>query len=118
MTYQSLCIFNPVIDCVITGDPDDKTLRKVESEILIPKIMRDRAKAEKCIPQVQAFESCCKDSGVKMVWTCRKPNSELKECLTKWYKDEPFKDECKQIYLAERSEYRRTGVKKIYKNLQ
>lgn len=27
------------------GDPNDKSLRKVEKEILIPKLMRDRTKA-------------------------------------------------------------------------
>lgn len=35
------------------GDPDDKTLRKVEEEILIPQKMRDKAKNEKCIEEVK-----------------------------------------------------------------
>lgn len=34
------------------GDPDDKSLRKVETEILIPKKMRDKAKAENCLSEV------------------------------------------------------------------
>lgn len=96
----------------IPGDPDDFSLRKVETEILIPKIMRDRAKTEKCIPEVQAFEECCKDSGIRMVYKCRSQNDGLKTCLAKWYKDEQFKAECRGLYLKQRSEYRRTGVKK------
>lgn len=73
--------------------------------------MRDRAKTEKCTPEVQAFEECCKDSGIKMVITCRKQNNCLKACLGQWYKDEAFRTECTQIYLQKRAEYRKTGVK-------
>lgn len=96
----------------LPGDPNDVTLRKVEEEILIPKIMRDRAKKEKCIPEVQEFEKCCKDSGIKMVYSCRSQNDCLKACLTKWYQNEEFKAECRNVYLTQRSEYRRTGIKK------
>lgn len=49
------------------GDPEDRTLRKVEREVLVPKIMRDRAKKEKCVDEVAAFEECCKNSSVLMV---------------------------------------------------
>lgn len=92
------------------GDPDNKSLRRVEIEVLIPKIMRDRTRTEKCIPQVVDFEKCCKASGISMVVKCRKENAELKDCLTKWYQDEKFKAECTQMYLDQRSEYRKTGI--------
>ncbi|KAI8125470.1 COX assembly mitochondrial protein like protein [Lucilia cuprina] len=97
------------------GDPNDLSLRKVEIEVLIPKIMRDRAKETHCSNEVKAFESCCKDQGILMVATCRKQNSALKECLANWYRNETFKEECKQIYLQERSEYRRTGIPKKHR---
>ncbi|XP_075168052.1 COX assembly mitochondrial protein homolog [Haematobia irritans] len=97
------------------GDPNDKSLRKVEIEVLIPKVMRDRAKELHCTQEVKAFESCCKDSGILMVVSCRKENSHLKECLTKWYQNEAFKEECKQIYLQERSEFRSTGIPKKHR---
>ncbi|XP_055710351.1 COX assembly mitochondrial protein homolog [Phlebotomus papatasi] len=99
------------------GDPDDKSLRKVELEVLIPKVMRDRAKTEKCVPEVSDFEQCCKDKGLLMVFSCRKENEKLKNCLTKWYQDETFKSECRQIYLDERTEFRRTGIMKKHRNL-
>jgi len=38
---------------VFPGDPDDRSLRKVEEQVLIPKIMRERAKAEKCVEEVK-----------------------------------------------------------------
>ncbi|KAF4524481.1 hypothetical protein B566_EDAN013096 [Ephemera danica] len=94
------------------GDPTDKTLRKVEVEVLIPKVMRERAKAEKCIPEVQAFSDCCSGASLAMVISCRRQNDALRDCLTHWYNDEQFKSECKQQYLKERSEFRRTGLQK------
>ncbi|XP_004536258.1 COX assembly mitochondrial protein homolog [Ceratitis capitata] len=97
------------------GDPNDKSLRKVEVEVLIPKIMRDRAKEIHCNKEVQEFEKCCKANSIMMVVTCRNENSALKSCLAKWYKNEEFKEECKQIYLEERSEYRRTGIPKKHR---
>uniref|UniRef100_A0A8C2RXY2 COX assembly mitochondrial protein n=1 Tax=Capra hircus TaxID=9925 RepID=A0A8C2RXY2_CAPHI len=58
----------------------------------------------------QDFTKCCKDSGVLMVVKCRKENSALKDCLTSYYKDPAFYEECKMEYLKEREEFRRTGI--------
>ncbi|XP_055917795.1 COX assembly mitochondrial protein homolog [Eupeodes corollae] len=97
------------------GDPNDRSLRKVEVEVLIPKIMRDRAKADQCLKEVKSFEGCCRDNSIMMVINCRKQNDELKQCLSKWYTNETFKAECKEIYLKERSEYRATGIPKKHR---
>ncbi|XP_034101060.1 COX assembly mitochondrial protein homolog [Drosophila albomicans] len=97
------------------GDPNDTTLRKVEREVLIPKIMRDRARAELCTQEVADFEECCKASSIFMVATCRKQNSALMDCLSRWYQNEAFKEECRVIYLKERSEYRSTGIPKKHR---
>lgn len=45
-----------------------------------------------------------------MVVKCRKENSALKDCLTSYYKDPAFYEECKMEYLKEREEFRRTGI--------
>jgi COX assembly protein 1 len=37
---------------MFAGDPLDRSLRKVEIDILIPKIMRDKARDEKCSEEV------------------------------------------------------------------
>ncbi|XP_072945135.1 COX assembly mitochondrial protein homolog [Epargyreus clarus] len=97
------------------GDPNDRTLRKVEVEVLIPKLMREKAKSEKCIKEVADFTECCKNSSVFMVVTCRDQNSALKSCLSNWYQNEDFKKICTQEYLDQRSEYRETGKKKPMK---
>ncbi|KAL3274116.1 hypothetical protein HHI36_015530 [Cryptolaemus montrouzieri] len=99
------------------GDPDDLFLRKVEREILIPQKMRDKAKEEKCAEEVKRFTECCANNSILMVYKCREENTSLKSCLAKWYNDEGFKNLCKEEYLRERSEYRRTGVKNLEKRV-
>ncbi|XP_027629559.1 COX assembly mitochondrial protein homolog isoform X2 [Tupaia chinensis] len=56
------------------------------------------------------FTKCCKDSGILMVVKCRKENSALKECLTAYYNDPAFYEECKREYLKEREEFRKSGI--------
>ncbi|XP_006244096.1 COX assembly mitochondrial protein homolog isoform X3 [Rattus norvegicus] len=113
-------------------DPAEQHLRHVEKDVLIPKIMREKAR-ERCSEQVEDgdlqlvisiqltptsrhhvprsdFTRCCKDSGILMVLKCRKENSALKDCLTAYYNDPAFYEECKLEYLKEREEFRRTGV--------
>ncbi|EFA08617.1 COX assembly mitochondrial protein homolog [Tribolium castaneum] len=92
------------------GDPNDRTLRRVEIDVMIPKKMREIARDEKCTDAVEKFTECCKNNNILMTFMCRKENAALKECLTRWYEDEDFKNRCKEEYLNERSEYRRTGV--------
>lgn len=97
------------------GDPDDRSLRIVEKEVLIPKIMRDRAKTEKCVPEVEEFTKCCSSSNLLMAYSCRKQNAAMQACQTRWYKDEVFKEECKEIYLKERRDFRLTGIPKKHR---
>ncbi|KAL1494435.1 hypothetical protein ABEB36_010034 [Hypothenemus hampei] len=92
------------------GDPDDKSLRRVEIDVMIPKKMRDLARSEKCFKEVEAFTECCKSNHILMSIKCRNENSMLKQCLTKWYNDEEFQERCRNLYLEERSEFRRTGI--------
>uniref|UniRef100_A0A0A9X4S7 COX assembly mitochondrial protein n=1 Tax=Lygus hesperus TaxID=30085 RepID=A0A0A9X4S7_LYGHE len=93
------------------GDPNDRSLRKVEVEVLIPKKMREKAKAEKCTTEVADFHACCKENGLTLVFSCQKENQKMKDCLAHWYNDEGFKKLCREEYLNERSNYRLTGKK-------
>ena len=65
---------------------------------MIPKKMRDKARDEKCVKEVEEFTECCKNSNILMVVKCRDQNKNLKACLTKWYNDEGFKEICKNEY--------------------
>jgi len=84
-------------------------LRHVETDVLIPKRMREKAK-ERCHENVAAFSHCCKETGFLMVIKCREENAAMKECLTKYYKDPAFFEECKQEYIKEKLEFLRTGI--------
>ncbi|TDH12129.1 hypothetical protein EPR50_G00067550 [Perca flavescens] len=84
-------------------------LRHVEKDVLIPKMMREKAK-ERCAQKVEAFNHCCKETGFFMVFKCREENAALKECLTIHYKDPAFFELCKQEYIQEKLEFERTGV--------
>uniref|UniRef100_A0A8C9KSL0 COX assembly mitochondrial protein n=6 Tax=Passeriformes TaxID=9126 RepID=A0A8C9KSL0_SERCA len=90
---------------------ENSKLRHVEKDVLIPQIMRDRAK-ELCSDKVQAFTKCCQETGVLMVVKCRQENAALKDCLVGYYSDPSFYEECKAEYLKQREEYRATGIKK------
>ena len=94
---------NPIFK---TGDPDDRTLRRVELEIKIPQIMRDRAKTEKCAQEFKGslvlilsqiklskydymcsttdFGDCCIEAQYLMTFKCRPQNKKLMECMERW----------------------------------
>lgn len=93
------------------GDPDDVGLRKIESEVLIPSIIRERSKELKCAVEVENFRNCCKEKGpVKMTWGCRSITNEMKDCLAHWFFEPAFQAECMEIYLKKRRRFRETGI--------
>ncbi|KAM7427715.1 Mitochondrial aspartate/glutamate carrier protein [Porites harrisoni] len=81
-------------------------LRYVEKEVLIPKIVRERAKA-KCDDLVKAFTQCAKSRTVSVVWACRKENQAMKDCMTHYYQDKDFVEECKEEYLKRREDFQK-----------
>ncbi|XP_016353869.1 COX assembly mitochondrial protein homolog isoform X1 [Sinocyclocheilus anshuiensis] len=101
------CLIN--MNAVVFASTEEPRLRHVEKDVLIPKMMREKAK-ERCSQLVDAFNSCCKDAGFFMVFRCREENAALKECLTLHYQDPAFFEECKQEYLREKREYEQTGI--------
>lgn len=86
-----------------------------ERKILIPQLIRERARKVKCVDEVSAFEKCCKENGLLITFKCKEPTSKLKECMAHWFYNEDFNQECRNIYLEQRSEYRRTGISKKQK---
>ncbi|XP_066587196.1 COX assembly mitochondrial protein homolog isoform X3 [Prorops nasuta] len=97
--------------------------------------MRDRSRAEKCAEELKGnqlyfnhltqvflkltvysvFSECGKKAGLLLTFKCKKECAAFNECSAKWYTNEEFKEECKQQYLKERAEYRRTGITKKMK---
>ncbi|XP_011688195.1 PREDICTED: COX assembly mitochondrial protein homolog [Wasmannia auropunctata] len=100
------------------GDPDDRSLRRVEKDVMVPKLMRDRVKAEKCVDEVKEFHDCCLNTGILHVVKCRRENDKMQDCMKKWYYNDDFIKECTEQYLDERSEFRKTGVPKKQRNVR
>ncbi|CAM1306305.1 CMC1 (predicted) [Pycnogonum litorale] len=92
------------------GDPNDRSLRNVEREILIPQRMRDRARIEKCCDEVKEFSKCGKAAGLFLTVKCRKENDNLQKCLTRWHNDDEFRSRITEEYFKDRAEYRSTGI--------
>ncbi|KAJ8354288.1 hypothetical protein SKAU_G00218550 [Synaphobranchus kaupii] len=90
-------------------EKEEPFLRHVELDVLIPKLMREKAR-ELCMEKVEAFNHCCKESGFLMVFKCREQNAALKECLTTHYTDPAFFEECKQQYIKDKLEFQKTGI--------
>ncbi|GFO01864.1 cox assembly mitochondrial protein like protein [Plakobranchus ocellatus] len=93
------------------GDPDDRSLRKAEREILIPAKMKEKAKRLKCASEVKDFGECAKQQGLMMPFMCRPKAKALEECLKAAYSDPAFINLCTEEFLDERSHYRKTGIK-------
>ncbi|GAB1610673.1 COX assembly mitochondrial protein homolog [Argonauta hians] len=99
------------------GDPDDLTLRRVEREILVPQKMKEIAKREFCNTEMKSFGECAKDAGLLLTFRCKDKARLLQTCLSDMYKKEEFIERCTQEYLKERTEYRRTGIKRHIKRV-
>lgn len=59
-----------------------------------------------------AFDQCCLDNAMAMVFKCREENNRYQQCLNHWFNDKQFVNECKEIYLKQRAEFRSTGIKR------
>ena len=79
-------------------------LRRVEQNVLIPKIMREEAKVL-CKDYVDAFTNCAKGRTLSLVTTCRNENREMQKCLQEWYFNDEFRGRCTDQYLKRRNEY-------------
>mmetsp|Transcript_33430 Transcript_33430/g.46694 ORF Transcript_33430/g.46694 Transcript_33430/m.46694 type:complete len:128 (-) Transcript_33430:79-462(-) len=64
-------------------------LRKVEVDVVIPKLMK-KAAIKKCDDVVQAFTACCKGRTVSILWACREVNDALDKCLRENMTDHDF----------------------------
>ncbi|XP_031558702.1 COX assembly mitochondrial protein homolog [Actinia tenebrosa] len=83
-----------------------ETLRHVERDVLIPKIVREISR-EKCKPYLDEFTNCCKGRTLSMVWACRKENRVMQDCLQKYFKDNSIYEEAKHLYLQRRDEFQK-----------
>ncbi|XP_048727083.1 uncharacterized protein DDB_G0275933-like [Ostrea edulis] len=90
------------------GDPDDRTLRKVEEDTMVGNVMRERGR-NRCEKELLDFMECSDEHYILFPWKCKTQSKLYNNCLTDLYNDSEFQDECKEIYLQRRRHYRLTG---------
>mmetsp|Transcript_10362 Transcript_10362/g.26546 ORF Transcript_10362/g.26546 Transcript_10362/m.26546 type:complete len:129 (+) Transcript_10362:314-700(+) len=67
----------------------EEGLRKVEVDVVIPKMMKKEA-IRRCDSAVKAFTECCRGRTISIVWACSEINKQLDECLRKTMTDADF----------------------------
>ncbi|KAH7720706.1 Protein F01F1.2 [Aphelenchoides avenae] len=92
------------------GDPEDKTLRKMEADTLIPKMMNHEVEDKLCREQFMALADCLLREGQPYgLWRCRKPRDVYNDCKVAMFADPAFRQRKTEEYLAKRTKSRETG---------
>lgn len=85
-------------------------LRKVETEVIIPRYLEYKITHELCSEQARKFAECAKASGFRVVLDCTALRKEFEVCTNKWWNDEGLRKDVTDEYLAKRKKFRETGV--------
>ncbi|VDN05085.1 unnamed protein product [Thelazia callipaeda] len=110
------------------GDPNDRSLRRVEADVLIPNMMNERIQRVECREPLQSsnlfcFTSChnfhikvsdlaeClkREGSFLGLRKCQNQLNRYEECQLALFNDPWFRQQITDEYVKERAEYRRTG---------
>ncbi|CAJ0598479.1 unnamed protein product [Cylicocyclus nassatus] len=93
------------------GDPDDRTLRRIEADVIIPNRMNARIEKVECHEQYMNLVNCMREKGgVKGLKLCKPELGVFNHCKFLMFNDVDFRERMTEEYLRERSEARRTGM--------
>ncbi|KAK0402951.1 hypothetical protein QR680_016631 [Steinernema hermaphroditum] len=93
------------------GDPDDRTLRRIEADVIIPNRMNKQIEQVDCKELRMGLIECLREYGaVKGFNQCKAELALFNECKAERFHDIGFRQRMTDEYLAERSEARRTGM--------
>lgn len=84
-------------------------LRKVEKEVLIPRLTEYKITHELCADEAREFALCAKEQGLRVVIDCKPLMKKFEECSNRWWRDEEFKKQMEQEYIDKRTKFRQTG---------
>jgi hypothetical protein len=70
-------LFSPIL-----GDPEDRSMRSVEENGIIPRRANKKA-MELCAEEVRLFNECGKREGWMLPFKCREVNRQRQACLQK-----------------------------------
>ncbi|GMT32701.1 hypothetical protein PFISCL1PPCAC_23998, partial [Pristionchus fissidentatus] len=93
------------------GDPDDRTLRRIEADVIIPNRMNAAVERVECNAQYMDLIKCFRSEGaVKGLAECKPILALFNACKAEKFHDIAWREHMTEEYLKERSEARRTGM--------
>ncbi|PAV82449.1 hypothetical protein WR25_16267 [Diploscapter pachys] len=95
----------------IGDDPNDRTLRKMEADVLIPNEMNKVIEREECRKDYLGLVECMRREGsAKGLYKCKPELDIFNKCKSEKFHDPAFREEITEKYLNERAAARRTGM--------
>ncbi|CAG9531496.1 unnamed protein product [Cercopithifilaria johnstoni] len=92
------------------GDPNDRSLRRLEADVLIPDRMNERIQKVECRELLEGLTRCLRKKGSLIgMRKCQKELGQYEECQLAKFNDPWFRQKITDEYIKERAEYRRTG---------
>ncbi|KHN82771.1 COX assembly mitochondrial -like protein [Toxocara canis] len=92
------------------GDPDDRTLRRIEADVIIPNRMNSVIEKVECNEQYMDLIRCFRNDGaVRGLRSCKDVLAVFNKCKAEKFRDPDFRERITEEYLNERREARRTG---------
>lgn len=84
-------------------------LRKLEKEVLIPRLAEYKINHELCREESRLFHECAKSKGFRVALDCKEALETFKECSNRWFRDEEFQKQMEKEYIEKRTRFRETG---------
>jgi COX assembly protein 1 len=98
-------------NCSSEGDPNDRTLRRLEADVIIPNRMNRQINKEECRETYLEMIKCLKKEGdVHGLTRCQGVLDVYNGCKRIWFQNPTFRQAITDEYLEERSQLRRTGL--------
>ncbi|VDK45544.1 unnamed protein product [Anisakis simplex] len=92
------------------GEPDDRTLRRIEADVIIPNRMNAVIEKVDCKDRYMDLVTCLRNDGaVRGLHSCKEVLAVFNACKAERFQDPVFRERMTEEYLNERSEARRTG---------
>lgn len=87
-------------------------LRKVETEVLIPRHLEYKINHELCRAESKDFHDCAEAEGLMVVVRCRALLKIFEDCSNRWFRDQELRKQVTAEYLEQRDRYQQTGEAK------
>ncbi|CAJ0946254.1 unnamed protein product, partial [Mesorhabditis belari] len=101
------------------GDPNDRSLRKIEADVIIPRRMNEQVERVECHPLYLQLVNCLRQKGSAVgLRGCQDALEEFNVCKLEKFQDPAYRAQVTNDYLSERSEVRRTGMTEKQRKLE